>query len=61
MQLKPVAGLQLYVLAPLAVKAVLLPLQILGFAGSTLTVGVAVTVMVTIAVALHVPVVPVIV
>ena len=60
-QLKPVAGTQLYVVAPLAVKGTLFPLHMLGLAGLTFTVGVGFTVIVTIAVALQVPVVPVIV
>ena len=41
---KPVAGLQLYVVAPLAVNDVLLPLQIAGVAGVTVTTGTGFTV-----------------
>lgn len=36
---KPVAGLQLYVLAPLAVSVILFPAQITGEPGDTVTVG----------------------
>jgi hypothetical protein len=46
--LNPVAGLQLYVVAPLAVMVTLLPEQMLALAGNTVTVGVLVTVTVTI-------------
>jgi len=47
--------------APLAVNPILLPLHMLGLLGNTLTVGVDVTVIVTVAVALHAPLVPVMV
>jgi hypothetical protein len=57
--LSPVAGLQLYVVAPLAVSPTLLPLHIPGLAGITVTVGVGFTVTVIIWVPLQVPVVPV--
>jgi hypothetical protein len=40
----PVAGLQLYVVAPLAVNDVLFPLQIAGVAGETVTTGFGFTV-----------------
>ena len=57
---KPVAGLQLYVLAPFAVNDVLLPLQIVAAVGETVTVGLGFTVTVTDAVLVHpLPLVPV--
>ena len=49
---KPVAGLQLYVEAPLAVRDVLAPLQIVT-EGETVTVGFGFTVTVTVAVLVH--------
>ncbi len=49
----PVAGLQLYVVAPLAVRLVLLPVQIETGDGVTLIVGNAFTVTVTVAVFTH--------
>ena len=49
----PVAGLQAYVVAPLAVNGVLLPLQIAGADGLTVTVGVVFTVIVAVAVFVH--------
>ena len=49
---KPVAGLQLYVKAPPAVSDVLAPLQIVT-EGETVTVGLGLTVMVTVAVLVH--------
>ena len=54
----PVAGLQLYVEAPLAVIDVLLPLQIVAVVGETVTVGTGLTVTVTVAVPVHPLVVP---
>jgi hypothetical protein len=57
--LKPVAGDQLYVVAPLAVKEVLFPEQIVGDAGLTVTLGVEFTVTVTVVLLEHPPVVPV--
>ena len=60
MALNPVAGLQLYVTAPLAVKLTLPPEHIgAGEDGFTVTVGVGVTVIVTVAVPLHPLLVPV--
>ena len=50
---KPVEGLQLYVEAPLAVSDVLLPLQIVVEVGEMVTVGLAFTVTVTVAVFVH--------
>ena len=50
---KPVAGLHVYVVAPLAVNDVLLPLQIIGADGVTVTVGVVLTVIVAVAVFVH--------
>ena len=50
---KPVAGLQLYVVAPFAVSDVLLPSQIVADAGVTVTVGLGFTVIVTVAVLVH--------
>ena len=50
---KPVEGLQLYVEAPLAVREVLLPLQIVVEVGETVIVGVVFTVTVTVAVLVH--------
>ena len=55
---KPVAGLQLYVEAPIAVNDVLLPLQIVAVVGETVTVGTGLTVTVTVAVPVHPLVVP---
>ena len=56
----PVDGLQLYVVAPLAVSVVLLPLHIDADAGVTVIVGNAFTVTVTVFVFTHVlPSVPV--
>ena len=49
---RPVAGLQLYVEAPLAVSEVLLPLQMVT-EGETVTVGLGFTVTVTVAVLVH--------
>ena len=48
----PVAGLQLYVEAPPAVRDVLVPLQIVT-EGETVTVGLGFTVTVTVAVLVH--------
>lgn len=48
----PVAGLQLYVVAPPAVSDVLAPLQIVT-AGETVTVGLGFTVTLTAAVLVH--------
>jgi hypothetical protein len=59
--LKPVAGDQLYVVAPLAVNTVLLPEQMVADEGDTLTVGEELTVTVTVVVPIHPPVVPVMV
>jgi hypothetical protein len=50
---KPVAGLQVYVVAPLAVSNVLLPLQIVAVVGETVTVGFGFTVTITVAVLVH--------
>ena len=50
---KPVAGLHVYVVAPLAVKDVLLPLQITAVVGETVTVGFGFTLTVTVAVLVH--------
>ena len=50
---KPVAGLQEYVVAPLAVNDVLLPLQIVAVVGDTVTVGFGFTVIATVAVLVH--------
>lgn len=55
---KPVDGLQLYVVAPLAVSDVLLPSQIVAAAGVTITVGTGLTVTVTVVVPVHPLVVP---
>ena len=52
---KPLAGFQLYVLAPLAVKLNDLPAQIVVDVGVTATVGVAFTVTELVVVAVHVP------
>jgi hypothetical protein len=49
-QLKPVAGDQAYVFAPLAERLTLLPAQMAGAAGVTDTVGKGRTVTVTVAV-----------
>jgi hypothetical protein len=49
--LNPLAGLQLYVAAPLAVSVTLPPEQIVGFNGNTLIAGGWVSVM--LAVAMH--------
>ena len=59
--LKPEAGDQLKVLAPLAVKVVMLPAQIVGEAGLTETAGNGVTVTVVVWTPEHPPVVPVMV
>ena len=59
---KPVAGLQVYVVAPLAVSDVLLPLQTVAVVGETVTVGFGFTVTVTVTVFVQpFPSVPVIV
>ena len=58
---KPVAGLHVYVVAPLAVSDVLLPLQIVAVVGETVTVGFGFTVTVTVVVDVHEPAVAVIV
>ena len=59
---KPVAGLQEYVVAPLAVNDVLLPVQIVAVVGETVTVGFGFTVTVTVTVFVQpFPSVPVIV
>ena len=50
---RPVDGLHVYVLAPLAVSVVLLPLHIDGAAGVTLIAGLGFTVTVTVVVLLH--------
>ena len=55
---KPVAGLQLYDVAPLAVSEVLVPLQIVVVVGATVTVGSGLTVTVTVVVPVHPLVVP---
>jgi len=52
---KPVAGLQVYVVAPLAVSDVLLPLQTVAVVGETVTVGFGFTVTVTVVVDVHEP------
>ena len=57
--LNPVAGLQLYVVAPLAVNVVLEPAQMVGATGVTVTVGTGFTVTVTVLVLEQLPVVPV--
>jgi hypothetical protein len=57
--LNPVAGDQLYVVAPLAVKVVLLPEHIVAEVGLTSVVGVVFTVTVTLAVPEQPPEVPV--
>jgi len=49
----PVEGLQAYVVAPLAVRLTLLPLQIAGFAGVTDTTGIGVTVITRVVSLLH--------
>jgi hypothetical protein len=49
----PVAGLQLYVLAPLAVNVTLLPEKMVADVGFTVTGGSGFTVMVTVEVLLH--------
>jgi len=56
--LKPVAGLHVYVVPPPAVNTVLLPEHI-DVEGETVTVGVGLTVIVTVFVPVHEPVVPV--
>jgi hypothetical protein len=57
--LNPVAGAQLYVLAPLAVNCTESLLHMLiGLAGSTVKVGLGFTVIVTIALSLQAPLVP---
>ena len=56
---KPVAGLHVYVVAPLAVSDVLLPLQIVAVVGETVTVGFGFTVTVTVVVDVHEPAVAV--
>ena len=58
---KPVAGLQVYVVAPLAVSDVLLPLQIVAVVGETVTVGLGFTVTVIVVVDVHEPAVAVMV
>lgn len=55
--LRPVAGLQVYVLAPLAFKAVEFPTQMEG--ELTVIVGVGLTVTVEVAVEVQLPVVPI--
>jgi hypothetical protein len=55
--LRPVDGLQLYEVAPLAVKVAVLPEQIVAV--FTVTVGVGFTVSDAVALDVHVPVVPV--
>ena len=58
--LNPAAGAQLYVVAPLAVKVVPAPPEHkVAELGLTITVGVGFTVMVTTAILLQLPVVPV--
>lgn len=57
--LNPVAGDQLYVLAPLAVKVALLPAHMVTLAGVTETVGTVFTVTTTVVDPEHPPVVPV--
>lgn len=56
MALNPVEGLQLYVVAPLAVKLVEFPAQIVALA--TVMVGFDITVTVEVAVAEQLPLVP---
>lgn len=53
LQLRPVAGLQLYVVAPLAESATESPLHIEGAAGAMLTVGVGLTVIVMVVLSLQ--------
>jgi hypothetical protein len=56
----PVAGVQLYVVAPLAVNTTLLPAKMVADVGFTLTVGNGFTVTVTVEVLSHpAPLVPV--
>jgi len=50
---KPVAGLQLYVVAPLAVSETLLPIHNAADEGVTMTVGVGFTVIIAVAVFVH--------
>jgi hypothetical protein len=50
---KPVAGLQLYVAAPLAVSETLLPIHSVADEGVTVTVGVVFTVIIAVAVFVH--------
>lgn len=57
--LSDVAGDHVYVVAPLAVRVLLLPAQMAEVAGVTVTVGVGVTVIVEDADAVHPAVVPV--
>ena len=57
--LKPVAGVQLYEVAPLASNDTLLPEQMVADDGATVTVGVGLTVTLTVCVALHPLLVPV--
>lgn len=61
LQLKPADGVQVYDVAPPAVRLTVLPAHTVAGDGTTVTVGVGFTVMVTEAVELHVPEVPVIV
>ena len=56
--LKPVAGDQVYVLAPLAVSDVEFPSQMEGAEGETETAGEGFTVTVTVAVLVHPELVP---
>ena len=51
--LNPVAGAQVYVLAPLAVIILLVPEQIAGAEGETVTVGVTPTEINTVCVSVH--------
>jgi hypothetical protein len=57
--LKPVAGLHVYVVAPLAVKPTLLPEHIDAEPGVTVTVGDGAIVTTTVFVLVHEPLVPV--
>ena len=52
-QLRPVAGLQLYVVAPLAVSETLLPIHNVADEGVTVTVGVGFTLIIAVAVFVH--------
>ena len=56
--LRPVAGLHVYDIAPLAVITTLSPVQIVGEAGVTETVGVGETVIVIVVLSWHVPEAP---